>query len=99
MSDPNTLRILSIDGGGVRGLIPNTFMELFVQQWGINPNEIWKYFDVITGELKIEGSSGEENSGSEGNEDENEKENSNSNTPKSPKSPKSPKKSKKSPKN
>jgi len=49
MSDPNTLRILSIDGGGVRGLIPNTFMELFVQQWGINPNEIWKYFDVITG--------------------------------------------------
>lgn len=49
MSDPNTLRILSIDGGGMRGYISTNFMELFVQQWGINPNQIWKYFDVITG--------------------------------------------------
>lgn len=49
MSDPNTVRILSIDGGGMRGYISTNFMELFVQQWGINPNQIWKYFDVITG--------------------------------------------------
>ena len=49
MSDPNTIRILSIDGGGMRGYISTNFMELFVQQWGINPNQIWKYFDVITG--------------------------------------------------
>ena len=49
MSDINTCRVLSIDGGGERGIIPNTFMQLFVQQWGINANEIWKYFDVITG--------------------------------------------------
>lgn len=49
MSDSNTLRILSIDGGGMRGYISTNFMELFVQQWGINPNQIWKYFDVITG--------------------------------------------------
>jgi patatin-like phospholipase/acyl hydrolase len=40
---------LSIDGGGMRGYISTNFMELFVQQWGINPNQIWKYFDVITG--------------------------------------------------
>jgi hypothetical protein len=49
MSDANTLRILSIDGGGMRGFVPSTFMKLFVEQWGINPNEIWKYFDVIAG--------------------------------------------------
>lgn len=49
MSDSNTLRVLSIDGGGMRGYISTNFMELFVQQWGINPNQIWKYFDVITG--------------------------------------------------
>jgi hypothetical protein len=49
MSDPNTIRVLSLDGGGMRGYISCVFMDLFVQQWGINPNEIWKYFDVITG--------------------------------------------------
>lgn len=49
MSDSNTVRVLSIDGGGMRGYISTNFMELFVQQWGINPNQIWKYFDVITG--------------------------------------------------
>jgi uncharacterized protein len=47
--DKNTIRILSLDGGGMRGYISINFMELFVQQWGINPNQIWKYFDVITG--------------------------------------------------
>lgn len=49
MSDPNTIRVLSLDGGGMRGYISCVFMDLFVQQWGINPNEIWKHFDVITG--------------------------------------------------
>lgn len=49
MADINTIRILSIDGGGAKGIISATFMKLFVQQWGINPDEIWKYFDVITG--------------------------------------------------
>lgn len=47
--DNNTIRILSLDGGGMRGYISTVFMELFVQLWGINPNQIWKYFDVITG--------------------------------------------------
>jgi len=49
MSDPNTIRILSLDGGGMRGIFQAKFMEQFVQLWGINPNEIWKYFDVISG--------------------------------------------------
>lgn len=49
MSDPNTLRILSIDGGGMRGTFSVQWMQHFVDLWGINPNEIWKYFDVICG--------------------------------------------------
>jgi len=49
MADPNTLRILSLDGGGMKGLYSATFMKNFVQLWGIDPYEIWKYFDVITG--------------------------------------------------
>jgi len=49
MSDPNTLRILSIDGGGMRGTFSVQWMQEFVNLWGINPNEIWKYFDVVCG--------------------------------------------------
>jgi len=49
MADPNTLRVLSLDGGGTRGILGATFMKRFVELWGINPNEIWKYFDVICG--------------------------------------------------
>ena len=49
MSDPYTLRILELDGGGERGYLSLNFLSLFVQQWGINPNELWKYFDVICG--------------------------------------------------
>jgi hypothetical protein len=49
VADPNTLRILSLDGGGTRGILSATFMKRFVELWGINPNEIWKHFDVICG--------------------------------------------------
>jgi patatin-like phospholipase/acyl hydrolase len=49
VADPNTIRVLSLDGGGMRGIFEAKFMEQFVQLWGINPNEIWKYFDVICG--------------------------------------------------
>lgn len=49
MADSNTVRILELDGGGARGIITSTFLDLFVTKWGINPNEIWKYFDVICG--------------------------------------------------
>ena len=47
--DINTVRVLSLDGGGVRGYLSLKFLQRFIQQWGINPNELWKYFDVITG--------------------------------------------------
>jgi len=47
--DTNTIRILSLDGGGMRGYLSAIFFKLFVQQWGINANEIWKHFDIITG--------------------------------------------------
>jgi patatin-like phospholipase/acyl hydrolase len=49
MSDPYTLRILELDGGGERGYLSLNFLSQFVQLWGINPNELWKYFDVICG--------------------------------------------------
>lgn len=38
-----------MDGGGMRGIFEAKFLEQFFQLWGINPNEIWKYFDVICG--------------------------------------------------
>jgi hypothetical protein len=49
MSDPRTLRILEIDGGGERGYMSLQFLKKFVQQWGIDPADIWKNFDVICG--------------------------------------------------
>lgn len=47
--DRNTLRILSLDGGGMRGYLSAIFLKLFVQQWGVNANELYKHFDIITG--------------------------------------------------
>lgn len=44
-----TVRVLIIDGGGVRGRLPLKFLQRFVQQWGIQPTELWKYFDLIGG--------------------------------------------------
>jgi uncharacterized protein len=49
MSRKDTLRILEIDGGGERGYLPLKFLELFIQQWGIDPSKIWQEFDVICG--------------------------------------------------
>lgn len=49
MSDPNTLRILEIDGGGEAGYLPSNFLKLFVQLWGIAPNALAANFDVICG--------------------------------------------------
>lgn len=42
-------RILSLDGGGIRGLFSATFLEKFCNDAGINGNELWKYFDIICG--------------------------------------------------
>ncbi len=47
--DSNTVRILSIHGGGGRGYVPNRFLQKFLQQWGISGSDLWKYFDVICG--------------------------------------------------
>jgi uncharacterized protein len=49
MSDPNTLRVLSLWGGGTRGYLQVKFLELFADRWGVPRNELWKNFDVIAG--------------------------------------------------
>jgi len=43
------VRILSLDGGGIRGLFSATFLERFCNDAKINGNELWKYFDIICG--------------------------------------------------
>ena len=47
--DINTIRVLSLDGGGVRGVITSTLLDLFCNLAGIPGNQIYKYFDIIAG--------------------------------------------------
>lgn len=49
MSDPNTIRILEIDGGGQRGYFSLNWLDKFIQLWGIDPSTIASKFDVICG--------------------------------------------------
>lgn len=49
MSDPNTIRILELDGGGERGYLSLNFLDKVITQWGIDPTTIAKNFDVICG--------------------------------------------------
>lgn len=49
MSDPNTLRILSLDGGGERGYMSLQFLKNFINLWGIDPATLAQKFDVICG--------------------------------------------------
>jgi len=50
MSDPNTLRILELDGGGERGYLSLKFLQQFLSQWlGAGVTNIAPYFDVICG--------------------------------------------------
>lgn len=49
MSDPNTVKILNIIGGGQRGHLPNEWLDLLFGRWGINKTEVWKHFDIICG--------------------------------------------------
>lgn len=49
MSDPNTIRILEIDGGGQRGYFSLNWLDKFVQLWGIDPATLASKFDVICG--------------------------------------------------
>jgi hypothetical protein len=47
--DINTIRILSLDGGGERGYLSLKFLQQFISLWGINPSALASYFDVICG--------------------------------------------------
>lgn len=49
MSDPYTLRVLEIDGGGERGYLALNFLQKFIQLWGITPATLAQQFDVICG--------------------------------------------------
>ncbi len=49
MSDPNTIRVLEIDGGGERGYLSLEWLRRFIAQWGVDEGDIWKHFDVICG--------------------------------------------------
>ena len=42
-------RILSFDGGGMKGLFSAYFMKQFCQDAGIPGNKIYEYFDIIAG--------------------------------------------------
>lgn len=47
--DPNTIRILEIDGGGEKNYMSMLFLNRFIQQWGIDAATIAEQFDVICG--------------------------------------------------
>ncbi len=49
MADPNTIRILEIDGGGQRGYFSLNWLDKFIQNWGIDPATIASKFDIICG--------------------------------------------------
>ena len=49
MPTPKTVRILCLDGGGMRGYLSALFMERFLNQAGIPQSEVWKNFDIIAG--------------------------------------------------
>ena len=49
MADPNTVRILQLDGGGARGYMSLSFLKDFVDLWGIDNTTIASYFDVLCG--------------------------------------------------
>jgi predicted acylesterase/phospholipase RssA len=49
MTPPKTIRILSLDGGGMRGYLSATFLKRFCLDAGIKPNRMFDSFDIITG--------------------------------------------------
>lgn len=49
MTTPKTVRILSLDGGGMRGYMSATFLKRFCQDAGITSNQLSSAFDKITG--------------------------------------------------
>lgn len=49
MPTSKTVRILSLDGGGMRGYLSATFLKRFCVQAGIPANQLFNSFDIITG--------------------------------------------------
>jgi predicted acylesterase/phospholipase RssA len=49
MTAAKTVKILVLDGGGMRGYLSALFLERFLTQAGISANEVWKNFDIIAG--------------------------------------------------
>lgn len=49
MSDPNTINILAVIGGGGRGHMPNHFGNLLFERMGLNQNQLYKKFQVMAG--------------------------------------------------
>lgn len=49
MADSNTIRILSLDGGGERGYLSLKFLQKFIDLWGVDPSTLASKFDVICG--------------------------------------------------
>lgn len=48
--DSNTIRILTLAGGGTRGELHRVWLELFVDKYlNGDGNNLWKYFDIIAG--------------------------------------------------
>jgi len=47
--DSNTVRVLSLDGGGIRGLFSVYFLEKFCNHANIDEANLYKYFDLIVG--------------------------------------------------
>ena len=49
MSDPNTINILCVIGGGARGHLPNEFAEVLFNRMGIDHTKVWQKFQVVAG--------------------------------------------------
>lgn len=45
----DTIRILSLDGGGIRGVFSATWLDLFCKRAGIDESKLFEFFDVIAG--------------------------------------------------
>jgi patatin-like phospholipase/acyl hydrolase len=48
-----TVRILSLDGGGMRGYLSATFLKRFCVQAGIPANQLFNSFDIIAGPQEL----------------------------------------------
>lgn len=45
----STLKVLALDGGGIRGIFSARFLEKFCNKANIDPSRLFDYFDVIIG--------------------------------------------------